>query len=67
MNNDENKGKEKRESEETEIRKDDLDIVAGARQTDQLDKLKKNAEDDDTPHDVIKVSPADVKINKGSE
>jgi hypothetical protein len=67
MNNDENKGKEKRESEETEIRKDDLDIVAGARQTDQLDKLKENAEKDDSPHDVIKVTPADVKINKGSE
>jgi len=51
---------------QNQVREEDLDIVEGARETDQLDTMKENAEQHPSEDERKEGTPASVKINDGS-
>ncbi|HKG07084.1 MAG TPA: hypothetical protein VKB19_11525 [Pedobacter sp.] len=52
-------------SPEKEIREDDQNIISGARNTDQLEKMKNKAKENPAPTDDRQGTPAVVKVNNG--
>lgn len=54
-------------SNEKQVRQEDLDIIKGARETDQLEKMKENAEKHPSGNERKEGTPASVNVNDGSK
>jgi hypothetical protein len=54
-------------TEAKKVRQDDTEITGGARQTDQLQGLKENAEKDDKNTEHQAGSPPNTQVNDGEE
>lgn len=52
-------------SNEKQLRQEEVDIIKGARKTDQLEKMKETAEKHPSGNESKEGTPASVKVNDG--